>query len=67
MSSKSSSNTSSVKRKVQIVQQIPPPASPTPAKQIKKEPIVEKLKVYTIYSFLYPINILSFFLVTTST
>ena len=48
MSSKSNSNAPSLKRKVQVVQQTPPPPSPssaTPAKQIKKEPAVEKLKV----------------------
>ncbi len=50
MSSKSNSNAPSLKRKVQVVQQAPPPPSPsstTPAKQIKKEPAVEKLKVDT--------------------
>jgi hypothetical protein len=48
MSSKSSSNVSSLKRKVQVVQQIPPPSpspSSTPSKQIKKESTSEKLKV----------------------
>ena len=47
MTSKSASNVPSLKRKVQIVQQIPPPSSSTPAKQIKKEPNPEKLKVYS--------------------
>ncbi len=46
MSSKSNSNASSLKRKVQVVQQVPPlPSSSTSSKQIKKEPAVEKLKV----------------------
>ncbi|CAF0879816.1 unnamed protein product [Adineta ricciae] len=44
MSSKSSSNTLPTKRKVQIIQQTPPSPSSTPAKQIKKEPVEEKLK-----------------------
>ncbi|UJR27689.1 hypothetical protein I4U23_008967 [Adineta vaga] len=45
MSSKSSSSsTSSTKRKVQIIQQTTPVSSPIPAKQIKREPTVEKLK-----------------------
>jgi hypothetical protein len=46
MSSKSNSNASSLKRKVQVVQQVSPlPSSSTSSKQIKKEPAVEKLKV----------------------
>ncbi|CAF4556369.1 unnamed protein product [Rotaria sp. Silwood1] len=45
MTSKSSSNVSTLKRKVQVVQQLPPSSSSsTPAKQIKKEPNSEKLK-----------------------
>ncbi|CAF1181614.1 unnamed protein product [Adineta steineri] len=44
MSTKSSANVSSIKRKVQIVQQPSPISSPTPSKQIKKEPTIEKLK-----------------------
>jgi hypothetical protein len=45
MSSKSNSNASSLKRKVQVVQQVSPlPSSSTSSKQIKKEPAVEKLK-----------------------
>lgn len=43
--SSSSSSSLSLKRKVQVVPQTPPSASATPAKQIKKEPAVEKLKV----------------------
>jgi len=40
----SSSSNSSLKRKVHVIPQTPPSASATPAKQIKKEPAVEKLK-----------------------
>jgi len=50
MTSKSASNVSSLKRKVHVVQQVPVPSSlPTPAKQIKKEPNIEKLKVYIFH------------------
>jgi len=42
--STSSSNVPSLKRKVQVVQQIPPLSSSTPAKQVKKESNTEKLK-----------------------
>ncbi|CAF4769896.1 unnamed protein product, partial [Rotaria sp. Silwood2] len=47
MTSKSSSNVSTLKRKVQVVQHLPSSSSSsssTPAKQIKKEPNLEKFK-----------------------
>ena len=51
MTSKSSSNISSLKRKVQLVQQVPPSLSSTSVKHVKKETSSEKLKVYIIICY----------------
>jgi hypothetical protein len=48
MTTKSSNNISSLKRKVQVVQQTPPPTSP---KQLKKESTSDKLKVHIFIEY----------------
>ena len=46
-SSGSSSTSSTLKRKVQVSQQTPPPVAPTSVKQIKKDTTIEKPKVFS--------------------